>query len=176
MKTGTKSLFFGVHQFLWHPILVFIAWTKLYGLPSFREAVCIFIHDWGYFGCESMEGVDGSDHSRVGAEIAEGLFGIDYYRLVLFHSRHFARKWNRHPSKLCWADKLSFAYEWRWFYLLRARASGELAEYRALAAYSGVCPREASDDAWFTIIRGFMIKLVITRDPSIVCYIKGENE
>lgn len=33
------------------------------------------------------------------------------------------------PSKLCWADK-SILYDPAWFYLLRAKMSGELDEYK----------------------------------------------
>ena len=42
MKVGTKSLLFGVHQLLWHPLTVWLGWIKLYKKPpSFKEAVCI---------------------------------------------------------------------------------------------------------------------------------------
>ena len=46
--------------------------------------------------------------------------------LVLLHSRRYAKVHGLEPSKLCWADKLSIMYDPEWFYLLRARASGEL--------------------------------------------------
>jgi hypothetical protein len=34
MKIGTKSVLFGAHQFLIHPIILFIAWLKEYGVSS----------------------------------------------------------------------------------------------------------------------------------------------
>lgn len=79
MRVGTKSVLFGAHQFLWHPFTVFLAWTELYGLPSWKECVCILIHDIGYIGKKNMEG-DGSDiegdglfHPVEGAIIAQDL-------------------------------------------------------------------------------------------------------
>lgn len=149
MKLGTKSLLFGVHQFLWHPVTVWRAWRELYGVrPSWRECVCIFLHDWGYWGCETMDGFDGARHPRRGARIAGWLFGFDFYLLVLLHSRTYAAELGKAPSKLCWADKLSMAYEPQWFYLLRARWTGELAEYRAHAHARGQFGAELTDAQW----------------------------
>lgn len=66
MKTGTKSLLFGVHQFIWHPLTVLLAWIKLYGWPAWEELVCIIIHDWGYWGKSNMDGeLDGSIIEKV---------------------------------------------------------------------------------------------------------------
>ena len=31
MKVGTRSLLFGSHQFMLHPLFVAIAWRRLYG-------------------------------------------------------------------------------------------------------------------------------------------------
>ncbi|MCK5235828.1 MAG: hypothetical protein KAR06_02490, partial [Deltaproteobacteria bacterium] len=59
---GTKSLLFGVHQFIWHPITVLIAWCKLYGWPTWPELVCIIVHDWGYWGKPNMDGPEGEKH------------------------------------------------------------------------------------------------------------------
>lgn len=28
MRIGTKSILFGVHQFIWHPVTVYIAWRN----------------------------------------------------------------------------------------------------------------------------------------------------
>ena len=33
MRVGTKSILFGVHNFVLHPPLVAIAWWRLYGFP-----------------------------------------------------------------------------------------------------------------------------------------------
>jgi hypothetical protein len=146
MTTGTKSLLFGVHQFLWHPYTVWRGWRALYGKwPGFWETVAIFVHDIGYWGCERMDDAKGEQHPHFGANLITRLyrwFGpSEYvesnggyfwlYKLCLYHSRYLAAKYNENPpSKLCWADKMSPVFDPPWFYLLRARLSGELKEYR----------------------------------------------
>lgn len=62
---GTRSLLFGVHQFLWHPWTVYRAWRYLYGKPTWREVVCIFLHDLGYFGKPNMDGEEGGGIRRL---------------------------------------------------------------------------------------------------------------
>jgi hypothetical protein len=151
MNVGTKSLLVGVHQIFWHPITVLLAWIELYGFPSWQELICIYVHDWGYFGLPNMDGEEGELHPQYSAAFVSGLFwepkpkvdGMDttffgrYGRLVALHSRHYAKRHNVEPSKLCWADKLSIKYDPWWFYLPRAWLSGELAEYRALHGSMG---------------------------------------
>lgn len=149
MQIGTRSLLFGVHQFLWHPITVYVAWCRLYGQrPTWRETVCIVVHDWGYWGCENMDGSQGGRHPELGAAIAGRLFGPKWYDFVLLHSRYLSERLGREPSKLCWADKCSMIYDWQPFYLLRARLTGELAEYRANADRRGFIPLAAPDRCW----------------------------
>lgn len=157
LPVGTQSLLWGVHQVLWHPWTVWRAWRALYGAaPNWRECVCIVVHDWGYWGCEAMDGSDGLLHPVRGARVAGWLFGFDHYKLVLDHSRFLCARCGRVPSRLCWADKFSLLFEPAWFYLLRARLSGELREYRELAAERGFIGREASDRAWFEQLRAQM--------------------
>lgn len=152
MKTGTKSILFGVHQLILHPITVWLAWRHLYGIPGWRETVCIIIHDWGYWGKRNMDDADGETHPALGAVIALGLFGPDYYELCLYHSRHYAKRFGETPSRLCWADKLSITYE-RWYtYLPRAIASGEIREYRINCDRTGLLPMSASNREWFAVI------------------------
>ncbi len=154
---GTKSLLFGVHQFAWHPITVWLAWRDLYGRPSWREAVCIVIHDWGYWGCADMDGTVGKQHPRLGAKIADRLFGPAYHDLVLHHSRHLAKELGATPSRLCWADKLSMLYDPAWFYLLRARSTGELREYRWHARHH--VSLLASDADWLAWLKAHLARL-----------------
>jgi hypothetical protein len=149
MFVGTKSLLFGVHQFLWHPITVFAAWYELYGMPNWKECVCIFIHDWGYWGCPNMDGLEGEKHPEFAATIAKNYLDTwknlylskpmswKYHDLCLYHSRHYARYHGVEPSMLCWADKLSIKYDPWWFYIARAKLSGELYEYLALHTSMG---------------------------------------
>lgn len=160
MEIGTRSLLFGVHQFIWHPITVYIAWIKLYGkLPTWKETICIIIHDWGYWGKPNMDGEEGEKHPEAAANMVYRLLGFEYYLLCLLHSRHYARRLGREPSRLCWADKLSCLYEPAWFYLFRARLSGELKEYRKVAADTGFMPLSASDREWFVWIKARQVKL-----------------
>ena len=152
MKTGTKSLLFGVHQIIWHPVTVLLAWIELYGLPNWKECVCIVIHDWGYWGSPNMDGVEGEKHPEWAARFASRYldpeeYGDEVYgkflvkdeweQFCLFHSRHYAKRHNQDPSKLCWANKFSIKYDPWWLYLPRAWLSGELNEYRALHGSMG---------------------------------------
>ena len=114
-----------------------------------------------------MDGEWGMNHPELGAKIAGSLFGDVYYDLVLLHSRRLARELGATPSKLCWADKASILFEPEWFYLLRARASGELAEYRDKTAWrvrSG-----ESDGKWFK-----WLKRDLTKAALAACY--GQDE
>jgi len=133
MKTGTKSLLFGVHQFVWHPITVTLAWRKLYGeWPSIGMLCAIVIHDWGYWGSPNMDGPEGELHAERSSKLALKWLGPYYQLQVLCHSRHYAKAHNLTPSDLCWADKYSIRYDPWWLYLPRAWLSGELKEYRSL--------------------------------------------
>lgn len=173
MKVGTKSLLFGVHQFIWHPITVTLAWHELYGKwPEWKEFVCIIVHDWGYWGKPNMDGAEGESHPEFGADIAywflDGLGGHKYGDLCLFHSRHYARRAHREPSRLCWADKLSIKYEPWWFYLPRAWLSGELKEYRKVAAKAGRVPLRVSHREWFGWVKGHLSNAGMKRERSVI--------
>jgi hypothetical protein len=163
MNVGTKSLLVGVHQIAWHPFTVLRAWVELYGYPSWKEMICIIIHDWGYWGSPNMDGIEGETHPEFAMVLACKLFPNtqnqdNYYgQLCLLHSRHYARKFNLNPSKLCWADKLSIKYDPRRFYLLRARLSGELKEYRALHASMGEDFK--TDEDWYDWASGRAIQM-----------------
>ena len=149
MTTGTKSLLFGVHQFAWHPLTVWIAWVRLYReIPGWRETISILIHDWGYWGAPEMDGPVGSDHPKLGARIAGQLFGPWYRDLCLYHSGDLSRRHGVEPSKLCWPDKFSMLYDPTPFYLFRARLSGELLEYRKRASDRAFVPLDAPDIVW----------------------------
>jgi hypothetical protein len=180
MKTGTKSILFGVHQFLIHPVTVFLAWVWLYRkLPNWRECVCILIHDWGYVGYDQMDSKGGEKHPEYAAGIAYQWLGDYYYRLCLFHSRHYARQAGIEPSLLCWADKFSLYFERWWTYLPRARLSGELIEYRFTAHVSGHVHWNVPDREWFEWIREKSIKCARARRGDAVPYmnqVEVQNE
>lgn len=74
MKIGTKSVLFGVHQFLWHPWTVGLAWRQIYDRwPRWWEWVAIAVHDLGYWGCPDIDGELGQAHPVKGAKLAEWL-------------------------------------------------------------------------------------------------------
>lgn len=156
MKIGTKSLLFGVHQVFLHPLIIALAWWKLYGFPwNPCLWLCFIIHDWGYWGLPEMDGSIGDYHPILGAKIAHvildeplTIFGIrhitkygkDDHKWQDFccnHSRFLAAQNVMMPSKLCMADKLAVVLEPWWLYLPRAWASGELKEYMNSAKPGG---------------------------------------
>lgn len=146
MNIGTKSLLFGVHQFLFHPVTVGLAWRKCYNRwPRWYEWVAIICHDLGYWGKPNMDGVEGQTHPERGAEIAyrisfkiARLLGYGAWalqlsnkvrELSLYHSTHYAQKAGKPVSELYLPDKVSVLFDPCWLYLLRSRSSGEVYEY-----------------------------------------------
>lgn len=133
MNIGTKSVLFGVHQFLIHPWFVAYAWWRLYGFPfDPRLWIAFFIHDLGYIGKPNMDGPEGDKHPEFAAKVMGFLFGQEWSDFCLYHSRFYAKQNGRQYSKLCVADKLSIALEPWWLYIPRALLSGEIHEYMAL--------------------------------------------
>lgn len=177
MRIGTKSILFGVHQFAWHPFTVLLAWRKLYrAWPTWREAVAIACHDLGYWGCPNIDGIEGKDHPWFGAWLASKIVGwiawkrspdpdfdwlfprrfsfcLQTFDLALYHSRDTARDQNHPVSKLYAADKFCIFYDPFWLYRLRARLSGEFAEFKLNAIKTGHLQPGATDRQWFDFYR-----------------------
>jgi hypothetical protein len=152
MKVGTKSLLFGAHQFVWHPLTVCLAWRKLYSRwPTWEELLCIVVHDWGYWGKDNMDGAVGKEHPWFGAQLATLMLGIEWGEFTLRHSRSMCKLEGLEPSKLCWADKVAITFEPEQFYLWRCRLAGELAEYRE--SFLDRVDRDMSDELWLWYIR-----------------------
>jgi hypothetical protein len=146
-KRGTASILFGVHQFVWHPFTVWRAWRYLYKRnPTAYELIAIICHDLGYWGKPDMDGPEGQTHPEGGAKIAmylaywlarlrgrkyedAVLIGLIIYKLSLFHSTHYSQAKGAKVSSLYLPDKVCVLFDPSWFYLLRARLSGELQEY-----------------------------------------------
>ncbi len=171
MKTGTKSILFGTHQFLIHPVAVLRAWVHLYGSPTWKEVICIIIHDWGYWGKAKMDDDEGERHPEFAAYLAWDWFhDMNLWALCQYHSRHYARRRNAEPSRLCWADKLSIQYDPWWFQLPRAWASGELREYRDTAAKTGHFPATSSHREWFEWLKKRMVTLATEKRGEAVPY------
>lgn len=140
-SVGTRSVLFGVHQFLWHPLTVGLAWRRLYKTwPTRWEWLAIFLHDLGYWGKTNMDGESGKQHpitswmisvrwsARLRMPVSPGLLRAE--SLILGHSRSFCVLTRVPVSSLCDPDKLSVLYDPAPFYWLRGIASGEIFEYR----------------------------------------------
>ena len=176
MKLGTKSILFGAHQFLWHPVSVLLAWRKLYkSWPDWAELISIFFHDIGYWGLPNMDGPEGRQHPYAGALLATrivclikyhiwtksppqpGVWGSITYWNTLLHSRDIARELGLPTSKLYAADKCAILFDPPWLYLPRVRLSGELREYKQRAIRSGHIPSNATDREWYNFYRNNVI-------------------
>ena len=49
LPVGPRSVLFGAHHFIIHPVFVELAWRKLYKKkPTWRERVGFVVHDLGY--------------------------------------------------------------------------------------------------------------------------------
>ena len=84
--------------------------------------------------------------------------------LCLYHSRSTAKQYGKEPSKLCWADKLSVKFDPWWLYLPRVILSGEIHEFRALAAKFGEVPLSASNKEWYKWAQERMIRKAYSKD------------
>lgn len=164
MKIGTRSVLFGAHCFLIHPWMVMLAWKRLYGFPwDPRLWVAFFVHDIGYWGKPNMDGPEGETHVEFGAKIMR-IFGQRWHDFSLYHSRYYAKKKGAKPSKLCFADKLSFAVTPRWIYLPMVKLTGEINEYLSRAQSKnekGWKPTDYDSVLWFNQLRKYMIKWVV---------------
>lgn len=159
MTVGTKSVLFGVHCFFIHPFIVAIAWTNLYGFPlDPRLWFAFFIHDIGYWGCSSMDGVDGKKHPILGGRITKFLFGEFWGDFVTYHSRGIARNDGKDTSPLCIADKLAWSIEPFWTYLPRAYLSGEIYEYMDSAKRHGW--KFDNSRQWYRLIQSYSLDVV----------------
>lgn len=173
MKIGTKTVLFGVHQFLWHPFTVWRAWRWLYrSNPKWWQLVAIVCHDLGYIGKGDLDGREGRRHPDGGATITlkfvrwltnDQELHANAFFCSLLHSRAYAQDIDMEPSDLCWADKACILFDPPWFYLLRARLAGELPEFKLNAEpYIG----KADDEAWLLWYRSRIRSLLFRMDIS----------
>ena len=122
-----------------------------------------------------MDDEEGEKHPEFAAKIAGKLFGVQYHDLCLLHSRHYARNAGREPSSLCWADKMSIIFEPWWLYLPRAWLSGELFEYRKIAAGAGFIPLSSSHRDWYRWIQDRLSTLGKEKRGDVVPYVNPER-
>ena len=154
MTLGTKTVLFGFHQFLIHPIIVTIAWIRLYkSLPTFKEFICICLHDIGYIGKNDIKGEEGDRHPELGARIANRLLGPKYRDFILGHSTYYIYRHRVKRSKLLSADKFIFVNMSLTFFKIMTTLSGEFTYYRNQRNSRQVCDESESDKVWFDKIK-----------------------
>jgi hypothetical protein len=137
LPVGPRSVLFGAHQFIIHPVCVYLAWRKLYSRHTLSTPLLLsfIVHDWGYLGqwCRNMDGPEGERHVEMGGKIMSRLYGPGWGNFTMRHSRFYCRQHNMTPSALCYADKLATSMMPEWLYLSLVSLSGELDEYLNLA-------------------------------------------
>jgi hypothetical protein len=137
LSIGTRSLLYGGHQFILHPIAVAAAYWKLYGpILDLRVWIAIVIHDWGYWGLPEMDGPIGDRHPEWAARKMFKWFGGYWGSFTLYHSRFLAKQDGRGISRLCVADKFSHCLFPPKIYLFIISLTGELEEYMGRARSS----------------------------------------
>lgn len=160
LPVGTRSLLFGYHQVLIHPLIVATAWTKLYGFPrDLRLWVAFFVHDLGYWGKPNMDGPEGEQHVFLGARIMNRLFDRqdwEWNNFCLFHSRFYAIQAGRFPSRLCYADKLAIVICPVWLQLLLMNLSGEISEYMHLNRPGRTSGEGMTQRQWCRTMQNFL--------------------
>lgn len=103
---GTRSLIYGSHQFFLHPLFVMYAWIELYRWTlDPRIWMAAIVHDWGYWGCKTIDGGDGKYHPTLGGWIMLHLFGTEWAKFTMYHSREYAQMNFAMPSPLAAADR-----------------------------------------------------------------------
>lgn len=101
-------MLFGAHSII-HSIVVMFAWKKLYSTwPSWRECVCILLHDIGYWGKNYITDKTNDGHAELGCRVAHRWFGPEYGHLVLGHSAAACKKFSIPKSKLEEPDDYSW--------------------------------------------------------------------
>lgn len=136
MKMGTKSLLFGIHNLVIHPLFVLVAFPKIHRRrPTLMETTAIILHDVGYWGKTGIDTPDGKKHPYKGAAIMAFLYGQKGRDLVLGHSKDTAEENSIPLSTLYQPDKYSWAIMPAWLHWILAKASGEWREFDERRSY-----------------------------------------
>ena len=171
MNIGTKTLLFGCHQFLVHPFFVWCAWLKVYHkLPNPKEAICIFIHDWGYWGKIDIDGSEGEYHPRWAARWTARHLGQGWGYFCMYHSKTLANRDRVQESRLCFPDKYGVTMAPIWWMVLAGKLSGETAEYRFAPKYARMHRERFTDYQLYADIRNYYRKKVAPE------YLKGVQD
>lgn len=165
MKIGTRSLLYGVHQFLLHPLFTYLGWFWLFGRPTLGETIAIIIHDLGYIGKKNMDGPEGDTHPEWAALFFERHKRKDLANLCRGHSRFWAKKMNIPLSKLCYADKLGNACMPIWLWGLGATLTGEIKDYEEAEKHEirgslGRNEERISISVWFRRYRYLVCQII----------------
>ncbi|MGN6757220.1 MAG: hypothetical protein ACTHMJ_12635 [Thermomicrobiales bacterium] len=162
MRVGTRSLLFGGHQFLIHPVMVALGWRHCYGrFPrDWRVWVAFIVHDWGYWGRPNMDGDEGQHHPLGGANLMGRWFDAPdipcwdghWWRFTAGHSRYFAARFGIETSPLMRADKMATVLTPAWLYLPLVLLTGEAREY--IQYHHDKTGGPATLQHWFTDLRG----------------------
>lgn len=84
----------------------------------------------------------------------------------MLHSRFYAKKCDRNPSRLCIADKLAIALVPWWLYLPMVNWTGEIKEYMALSVQNGntkyacMAIDHKSQRQWYANMQTYLVKWV----------------
>ena len=167
IKTGTKSVLWGVHAFWWHPLMVAMAWVKLFGWPwDPRVWMAFFVHDLGYWGCPNMDGPEGKKHPEVGARIMHVFDGYrtEYCKVTNPSKQQFSDLldaggryvigWRAGNSDVVYKLKRKIrSTKWQDFSLYHSRSvakeAGRLVSKLCMADKLAVC----FDPYWFYMLR-----------------------
>ena len=105
MKQGTVSILIGTHS-LSHTIITTIAWRQIYKRwPHLWELGCIILHDIGHYNTNYLDNYkEKKNHWKLGANIANMLFGIKGFYLIAGHCPDYS---NIKKSNLYLPDKKS---------------------------------------------------------------------
>lgn len=119
----------------------------------------IQLDQMGYIAVLSKK-IAGSEHETV--RYIKWTRSTKWRDFSLYHSRYYAKKNGAKPSKLCFADKLSFAVTPRWLYLPMVNATGEINEYlkNAKKAETAHWKPVEGQRLWHKQLREYMIKWV----------------
>jgi hypothetical protein len=168
---GTKTLLYGNHQFLLHPLFVGLAWTKYYHkLPNPKEAICIIIHDWGYWGKPNLDGEEGEQHPFWAAQWALNhfdksksppLYNKSCYYLCLYHSSFLSKRLGIKVSRLCIPDKLGVIMMPIWLIVLLGKLTGETNEYRNCPKYAHNHRENMTDTELYRKFREYYLTKII---------------
>lgn len=159
MRVGTRSVLFGSHQFILHPIMVAIGWRMTYGFwpKGWRTWIAIAVHDWGYWGLGDMDGRRGKLHPLWAAERLANWYApkptlaehgtpafwrkldanVFWFWFLAAHSRYAAKALGWEPSPLMLPDKLATALLPVPVYAALMWLSGEHREYIDYARSKG---------------------------------------